>query len=756
MAAVAALAAAFLLAALALLQRPLLAALLPVLIMAGLIYAQPFLNPQTPEPGRYTQVTATVGGDPMPRDDGRVALWLTDVSLNGARQPGKAYLTLQADSGFTADQFFDGAALMFSGSTYIPAGKQNEYDFDFRMWLLQNGAAFGISSVKELRVLNTPDTAPWTDWGARIRGLCAARFQALMGDTGSLAMAMLLGAKDGLSEDEQAAFQSAGVSHLMSVSGLHVALLMGALNGLLTALSLRRSIRLPAMILLVALYCALTGFSPAAVRATAMIVLWLLSQAAGRRPDPLATLSAAAIMVLLLNPLDLFSAGFTLSFSAMAGIMLLGPRLRALASLPRKAKPTRRKTGALRRTLLKVFGKPTELVGMSFAAQAGVLLPVAETFHRVPLYGLLFNLLAVPLAGLLLPLYAVTLLVSLLPLVGGALGTLPALWRRVAASCCCGWSACRRSCRLRRCVLRRRRYGPMRRLPWRSSRSAAMCAQAGQNGWQRSGLRLRSRLRARCSPNPPTCATTSWRWAGRRGAADRRAQDRCHRRGALRLRDGKPAAGREPRFGRAGADAPARGSRGGRCTAARGRHLHPARLPAVTARDAQAGDEGYDVLQMLAESGVPLSYLTAGDTLTLRTASIAVQWPEAGGLRAGRDENDDSLATLIRMGGVRILSMGDVSGLYERYAAAVCDVLKVGHHGSNAGTGDDFLAAAHPAFAIVTCRDGAALPGAETMERLRAHGAAALRTDETGEIVIEAMRQGYRVTTYKTGWMHGS
>jgi competence protein ComEC len=488
-----------------------------------------------------------------------------------------------------------------------------------------------------------------------------------------------------------------------------------------------------------------------------MIVLWLLSQAAGRKPDPLATLSGAAILVLLLNPLDLFSAGFVLSFSAMAGIMLLGPPLRALATPPRGEKPARRKNGALRRKLLKVFGKPAELVVVSLAAQAGVLLPVAETFHRVPLYGLLFNLLAVPLAGLLLPLYAVTLLVSLLPLVGGALGGL------------LGFAAARGSELLLWLV------GLSQKLPFAQVRvpaptvwayAAFIATVVAVSRYVRAGWAKRMVAIALVGAVALAGAVLA-------GRADVRYHQLAVGQGdAALLIDGPVTFAID--VGPYGSEAANRllaenrdldallltHLHGDHVTGvaqllAEGIGIRCAYLP-VTARDAKAGDEGYDVLQMLASSGVPLSYLAAGDSLTLRTASITVQWPEADGLRAGRNENDDSLATLIRMGGVRILSMGDVSGLYERYAAATCDVLKVGHHGSDTGTGDEFLSAVRPAFAIVTCRDGAALPGAETMARLRAHGATALRTDETGEIIIEAMQKGYRVTTYKTGWMNGS
>ena len=82
----------------------------------------------------------------------------------------------------------------------------------------------------------------------------------------------------------------------------------------------------------VAVYCLITGLSPATLRAAAMLILVLLAQLVGRKPDPRTTLGGAALFVLLLQPLQLFSAGFVLSFSAMAGILFLyQPFLQGLA-----------------------------------------------------------------------------------------------------------------------------------------------------------------------------------------------------------------------------------------------------------------------------------------------------------------------------------------------------------------------------------------------------------------------------------------
>ncbi len=739
-------------AALKLWHKPCFAALLPVCMMVGILITQPLLQPAIPQTGAYDSITASVYGDPMPRSNGRVALVLTDVVLDGEPQPGKAYLTLQLTDTIQADALFDGAALRMRGSVYRPMGKQNQYDFDFRMWLLQNGIGYGISGAREVTLQNTRDSAPWKDVAARIRALCAARLERFMGAESALAMGMLLGERDALPEEQQAAFRRAGVMHLMAVSGLHVGLMAAALAWLFGRFYIRKAIRLPLIAMLIILYCALTGFSPATVRATAMVSLLLLAQATGRKVDPLTLLSAAALIVLLLNPLDLFSAGFVLSFSAMAGILLLSPPLLAIFHGGGKANRSKPKSGKADRFLQRLRGKPRELLVLTLAAQLGVWLPCATYFHAWPLYGIVFNMLAVPLAGLFVPLYAAVLLVSLLPLIGGLLGV------------GLGWIA-QLGSKLLLWVVSLSASLPFAqvRIPspgiWAYAFAALCMVAVSQFVHASMKRRLLALSLAGC------IALTGY-------ALTRPAQVRYHQMAvgqadAALMIDGRTTIAVD--VGAYGSEIAARLLAEGRdVDALILTHLHSDHAQGVTALFAQdidirqaylpmgaeltaEGEEGYAILMLLAEQGVPITTLSAGDKLSFGETSVEVLWPDAESYRAGRSVNDMSLVTLLRLGDLRILSMADVSENYDRYIATACDVLKVGHHGSADGTGDGFLDMASPRLALVTVRENAALPSPETKSRLAAHDVHVLRTDLTGEIIIQKQAEGYRIQTYKAG-----
>ena len=116
------------------------------------------------------------------------------------------------------------------------------------------------------------------------------------------------------------------------------------------------------------------------------------------------------------------------------------------------------------------------------------------------------------------------------------------------------------------------------------------------------------------------------------------------------------------------------------------------------------GSEILDVLQRLRDGGIPVTELKAGDSLAFPETTIDVLWPQEGRTREGIDPNDRSMAMLITLGGVRILSAGDNGTLYEQYLAVPADVLKVGHHGSKTGTQEAFLQTVAPSLAVISVR----------------------------------------------------
>jgi competence protein ComEC len=146
----------------------------------------------------------------------------------------------------------------------------------------------------------------------------------------ALTQAMLLGLRGDLAPQTNEDFRRAGLAHLLAVSGMHVGLLLGlALLLSQRLIGRHRAWYLVPPLLFLWLYILLTGAPASAVRAGLMGTAFLLALATGRANVPLNVLGLAAIAILATEPRTLWDRSFQLSFSAMAGVLLVGLRWRA-------------------------------------------------------------------------------------------------------------------------------------------------------------------------------------------------------------------------------------------------------------------------------------------------------------------------------------------------------------------------------------------------------------------------------------------
>ncbi|MDP2137070.1 MAG: ComEC/Rec2 family competence protein [Candidatus Didemnitutus sp.] len=140
----------------------------------------------------------------------------------------------------------------------------------------------------------------------------------------SLYQAMLLGEKAVLSSEQQSAFMRSGVFHIFSISGLHVGVIATAILSGLTLLRVPRREASIAGLVVLWLYVQVTGASTPAERAFLMIA-FLVSSRVFRLPgNSLAALAAAAFTTLLLEPRQLFMAGFQMSYSVVTALVVMG------------------------------------------------------------------------------------------------------------------------------------------------------------------------------------------------------------------------------------------------------------------------------------------------------------------------------------------------------------------------------------------------------------------------------------------------
>jgi len=211
--------------------------------------------------------------------------------------------------------------------------------------------------------------------------------------------AMTLGDKSSLSSETKENYSVSGASHVLALSGLH----LGIIYAILSLLTLGgRFRRVSQLVIVIAIwtYVFIVGLSLSVVRSALMLTVFSFVTMLGRSNVSINTLSLAAIIMLLVNPANMYDVGFQMSFLAVLFILLLYKSLFSLL-------PERYSHNIVCRW---VWG----MVSVSLSAQIGVAPLVAYYFGRFSVYFLLTNFIVVPAATVIL--YATVILLVFYPL----------------------------------------------------------------------------------------------------------------------------------------------------------------------------------------------------------------------------------------------------------------------------------------------------------------------------------------------------
>lgn len=222
-------------------------------------------------------------------------------------------------------------------------------------------------------------------------------------DNSNISYAILFGEKQGLNEGLKDMFSYAGISHILAVSGLHIGVLFAFIYFILKKLKINRFVRLLMLSVIFLFYCYLCSFTPSVCRASIMAMLLALCNTIHWEYDILSSMSIAGIIILLFNPLALFTISFQLSFLCIFAIIALAPTLIRL---------------------LKKIKAPDFLastLAISIATNL-VIVPVCmNVFTKVSLLGIITNVFVLPVFSVV---YVTLFFIVLISLVWSGFGIL--------------------------------------------------------------------------------------------------------------------------------------------------------------------------------------------------------------------------------------------------------------------------------------------------------------------------------------------
>lgn len=280
-----------------------------------------------------------------------------------------------------------GNTIIFTADIKRPLDKRNPGGFDYEKYLHGKGITALASSYKTANLIISDSSV--SQPGQFIlnvrRGIDGQISRFLSRSASSLIRGLLLADRSLIDDETQEQFINAGVVHVLAVSGLHVGfillifmLIFGRLNIYLKYL---------ATIAGLFAFLIITGSQPSVFRATVMSAVFLIAYLTNRSYNSLNALSIAALIILIINPEELYNAGFQLSFSAVLSILLLYP------VFSRKLGGMKIGNTVLKNILLFAL--------LSISAQIGTLPFTLAYFGKLSLAAVFANIFVIPLIGLI-------------------------------------------------------------------------------------------------------------------------------------------------------------------------------------------------------------------------------------------------------------------------------------------------------------------------------------------------------------------
>jgi len=308
------------------------------------------------------------------------------------------------------DDLLPGQKVRMEGIFQKGRMNRNPGEFDYNNYLKSQGISgtFIVGNCYEVKKL---------DWDGniflsaifKIRKYIDYRITSLHNSqTSGLLRGLILADRSRIDEDIKTDFINTGVTHILSVSGLHV----GYIFIIFTVLFGRFDILKRSIITLIGLilFMCLTGFFASVFRAVVMSAMLILTQISNRSTNIFNSIAIAAFIVLGVNPDELFDAGFQLSFIAVLSIAVIYPMIEEFL-----------KTYKIKSLVIKYIFL---FMGVSLSAQLGTLPLTLIYFGKLSIVSLVTNLFVIPISGLIVGIGILTILLSdLIPFLAAIYGS---------------------------------------------------------------------------------------------------------------------------------------------------------------------------------------------------------------------------------------------------------------------------------------------------------------------------------------------
>ena len=656
------------------------------------------------------------------KDDEYFKLQLSDVSIisdNGARSYKKKILVnVYSDIADYRTVLWD--RVYITGEVSIPKERSNPGTFDYRRYLKSIGIRCIITAENIENVKKAGGIAALLK-SAKCR--TADIFESALGDDSAVVMGLLFGETSGIDEDIIETFRRGGTAHVLAVSGLHLGLLYSFLCRFKRK---KRSIPADiAIVLALSAYTALAGFTASVVRACLMIFIHIAGNHLNRRYDLISSTCVSMIIILAVNPMQIYSAGFQMSFLAVITLGIMIPLIQK-----------------------KIKGILLPMI----AVQTGMVPYTMYVFNYVSLTSVISNIPVYFIAAAMIPAGILVIAFCWLPVIAKPAAMITGLFVKLLLWCndftymggvftfdvaspsviflavyyIFIFYMCSEAGQI---ALIRRNYKKIAAVFAAAVICGAGCSVYLSDGFEKTDMVFVDVGQGDC---------LHIKAGGKNLLIDGG--------GSFNYNVGKSTL--KPYLLKNGVT---------KIDMAIATHLHTDhyqglkelsqtyRIKKLGVYEANSVNENHLKKEFKTDE---ILYLAAGDVINMgRNVSVEVLSPDRGNPLDEKDENKNSLVLRVNVKGSSVLMTGDIDEKGEKTLIAdtdiKADILKIAHHGSRYSSCEKFIAVAAPKIAVIQVgKNTYGHPSEEVIKRLENHKITVLRNDEQGAVGIRVNKAG--------------
>lgn len=656
------------------------------------------------------------------KDDEYFKLQLSDVSIisdNGARSYKKKILVnVYSDIADYRTVLWD--RVYITGEVSIPKERSNPGTFDYRRYLKSIGIRCIITAENIEDVKKAGGIAALLK-SAKCR--TADIFESALGDDSAVVMGLLFGETSGIDEDIIETFRRGGTAHVLAVSGLHLGLLYSFLCRFKRK---KRSIPADiAIVLALSAYTALAGFTASVVRACLMIFIHIAGNHLNRRYDLISSTCVSMIIILAVNPMQIYSAGFQMSFLAVITLGIMIPLIQK-----------------------KIKGILLPMI----AVQTGMVPYTMYVFNYVSLTSVISNIPVYFIAAAMIPAGISVIAFCWLPVIAKPAAMITGLFVKLLLWCndftymggvftfdvaspsviflavyyIFIFYMCSEAGQI---ALIRRNYKKIAAVFAAAVICGAGCSVYLSDGFEKTDMVFVDVGQGDC---------LHIKAGGKNLLIDGG--------GSFNYNVGKSTL--KPYLLKNGVT---------KIDMAIATHLHTDhyqglkelsqtyRIKKLGVYEANSVNENHLKKEFKTDE---ILYLAAGDVINMgRNVSVEVLSPDRGNPLDEKDENKNSLVLRVNVKGSSVLMTGDIDEKGEKTLIAdtdiKADILKIAHHGSRYSSCEKFIAVAAPKIAVIQVgKNTYGHPSEEVIKRLEEHKITVLRNDEQGAVGIRVNKAG--------------